>query len=368
MHRPSLFSIQRRSEPGAAPGTLIAPNEAEASVIDVFSFDRQTCFEEKNVGIDAVHASQTRSEITWVNITGLRDTDLIVQVADIFGLHRLALEDVLNVHQRPKVEEFEDHLFIVVRMIAEPGSTDTEQVSIFLGTNFVISIQETSGDCFDPVRARIRRSTGRLRSSGADYLAYALIDATIDGYFPVLESLGEELEQLEDSIVASPQPALVGELHSLKRLFLSLRRAIWPHREMLSTLSREEHVLLDRETIPYLRDCYDHTIQLMDIVETYREIASGLMDVHISSVSARLNEIMKVLTIIATLFMPLGFIASLYGMNFDRSVSVWNMPELGWRLGYPFALMLMGGCAAVLIIYFWRSGWLGAGDRNVRRQ
>lgn len=363
MRKPSLFSIQRRSEPGAPPGTLIPPSEAEASVIDVFSFDRDRCVEQKDVGIDAVAASQAREGVTWVNLTGLGDTDLIVKVADIFGLHKLALEDVMNVHQRPKVEEFEDHLFIVVRMIAAPESTETEQVSIFLGTNFVLSIQETAGDCFDPVRARIRRSTGRLRSSSADYLAYALIDATIDGYFPVLEGLGEELEQLEDAIVANPQPALVRDLHNLKRLFLSLRRAIWPHRELLSMLSREEHVLLERETRLYFRDCYDHTIQLMDIVETYREIASGLMDVHISSVSARLNEIMKVLTIIATLFMPLGFIASLYGMNFDRSVSAWNMPELGWRLGYPFALMLMGGCAAGLIIYFWRSGWLGDRDR-----
>jgi len=218
------------------------------------------------------------------------------------------------------------------------------------------------------VRARIRRAGDRLRTSGADCLAYPLIDATVDGYFPILESLGEELERLEDSIVANPQPALIGALHDMKRLFLSLRRAIWPHRELLSTLARQEHVLLDQETRLYLRDCYDHTIQLMDIVETFREISSGLMDVHISSVSARLNEIMKVLTIISTLFMPLGFIASLYGMNFDRSVSGWNMPELGWRLGYPFALMLMGGCAAGLLVYFWRSGWLSDRDRRVRRK
>ena len=366
MRKPRVFSIRRRSEPGASPGTLIAPREAEAPLIDVFSFNKNTCVEHTDVSIDAIKAIRSQRGITWVNLTGLGDADLIVDIAEIFGLHVLALEDVLNVHQRPKVEEFEDHLFIVVRMIAAPGSTETEQVSIFLGQNFVISIQETAGDCFDPVRARIRKAGGRLRNSGADYLAYALIDAIIDGYFPILEGLGEELERLEDAIVANPQPALVGALHDMKRLFLSLRRAVWPHRELLSTLAREEHVLLDRETRLYFRDCYDHTIQLMDIVETYREIASGLMDVHISSVSARLNEIMKVLTIIATVFMPLGFIASLYGMNFDRSASGWNMPELGWRLGYPFALMLMGGCAAGLLVYFWRSGWLGDKNRRSR--
>ena len=364
MRKPSAFSIRRRSEPGAAPGTLIASSEAEAPVIDVISFDSGRFVEYKNAAIDTIKAMRAQGDNTWVNLTGLGDTDLIVQIAEIFGLHVLALEDVLNVHQRPKLEEFEDHLFIVVRMIAAPESTETEQVSIFLGKDFVISIQERAGDCFDPVRARIRKPKGRIRNSGADYLAYALIDATIDGYFPILESLGEKLEDLEDAIVANPQPTLVGALHDMKRLFLSLRRAIWPHRDLLSTLAREEHPLLDRETRLYLRDCYDHTIQLMDIVETYREIASGLMDVHISSVSARLNEIMKVLTIIATVFMPLGFIASLYGMNFDRGVSGWNMPELGWRLGYPFALTLMGGCAAGLLIYFWRNGWLSNRDRR----
>lgn len=364
MRKPKVFSIRRLSEPGAPPGTVIAPREAEASIIDIFSFDRETCAEHRNVGVESVEAIRSQKGITWVNITGLGNTELIVRVAEIFGLHKLALEDVMNVHQRPKVEEFEDHLFIVVRMIAAPGPAETEQVSIFLGRDFVISLQERAGDCFDPVRARIRKSMGRLRNSGADYLAYALIDATIDGYFPVFEDLGERLEQLEEAIVTNPQPALIGDLHNMKRLFLSLRRAVWPHRELMSTLAREEHVLLESETQLYLRDCYDHTIQLMDIVETYREIASGLMDVYISSVSARLNQIMKVLTVIATLFMPLGFIASLYGMNFDRNVSSWNMPELGWQFGYPFALLLMAGCAASLLFYFRRNGWLGNRDRH----
>jgi magnesium transporter len=255
----------------------------------------------------------------------------------------------------------------VVQMIADSTSTDTEQVSIFLGDRFVLSFQEQPGDCFDLVRARIHNDTSRLRSRGADYLAYALIDAVTDGYFPVLERLGEDLEDLEDAIVSDPQPESARMLHDLKRQFLSLRRAVWPHRELLSTLTRDEHGLLQRETRLYLRDCYDHAVQLMDLLETYREIASGLMDVYASSVNVKLSEIMKVLTVIATVFMPLGFIASLYGMNFDRTASAWNMPELGWRFGYLFSLGLMAGCVVFLLYYFRRRGWLNRSRRPKRR-
>ena len=360
MGRPRLFSIRRRSKPGAAPGTLIAPSGAPAPIIDVFAYSKHACVEHENVGVETLQEVRARPGVTsWVNVTGLGDTELIEKIAEEFGLHQLALEDVLNVHQRPKMEEFDDHMFIVVRMVADAGLTDTEQISIFLGEDFVLSIQEKSGDCFNPVRSRLRSGTSRLRSRGADYLAYALVDAVIDGYFPVLESLGEKLEELEDAIVSNAKPESIGSLHDMKRQFLSLRRAVWPFRELLSALTREEYRLLHQDTRLYLRDCYDHAVQLMDLLETYREIASGLMDVYISSASAKLGEIMKVLTIIATVFMPLGFIAGLYGMNFDRSISAWNMPELGWRLGYPFALALMAGCAAGLIVIFWRSGWLG---------
>jgi magnesium transporter len=368
MGRPRLFSIRRRSKPGAAPGTLIAPAGASPPIIDILAHSKDTCVERENAGIDLVQEIRAQQSVTWVNVTGLGDTGLIEQIAEVFGLHQLALEDVLNVHQRPKLEEFEDHLFIVTRMVAQPDSTDTEQVSIFLGKDFVLTLQEKEGDCFAPVRSRLRNGTSRLRSRGADYLAYALIDAVIDGYFPALESLGEELEQLEDIIVSYPQPESVGSLHDMKRRFLSLRRAVWPYRELLSALSRGEHRLLHRETRLYLRDCYDHVAQLMDLLETYREIASGLMDVYLSSASAKLGEIMKVLTIIATVFMPLSFITSLYGMNFDRRISVWNMPELGWRLGYPFSLALMAACAAVMIGYFWRKGWLGNRGSTAHRR
>lgn len=368
MARPRIFSIRRRSAPGAAPGTLISPVEAGTPRIDVFAFGKEGCVEHSDVDLETVQLIRTKHDVAWINVTGLGDTGLLSEIAGAFGVHQLALEDVLNVHQRPKIEEFEKLVFIVVQMVADSVSTDTEQVSIFLGEGFVLSFQEQPGDCFDLVRARIRNDASRLRSRGADYLAYALIDAVTDGYFPVLERLGEDLENLEDAIVSDPRPESARMLHDLKRQFLSLRRAVWPHRELLSTLTRDEHGLLQRETRLYLRDCYDHAVQLMDLLETYREIASGLMDVYASSVNVKLSEIMKVLTVIATVFMPLGFIASLYGMNFDRRVSAWNMPELGWRFGYPFALILMVACAAGMIGYFWRSGWLGDGARRAERK
>lgn len=358
MARPRLFSIRRRSLPGAPPGTLIAPSDAHAPVVDVVAYTADGFVEHGNVGVETIRETREQHAVTWVNLTGLADADALVTIGKVFGLHHLALEDVLNTHQRPKVEEFDDYLFVVVRMIAAPGSTETEQVSIFIGKDYVLSVQEKVGDCFETVRERIRKGKGTVRARGADYLGYALIDAVVDAYFPVLEALGEDLEQLEDTVIGNATAASIGSLHNMKRDFLNLRRAIWPHREMLNTLVREENPLLARDTQVYLRDSYDHTVQLMDIVETYREIASDLVDVYLSSVSAKLNETMKVLTVIATVFMPLGFIASLYGMNFDRSVSGWNMPELGWRMGYPFALAVMAISAIGMIVYFWRKGWL----------
>jgi magnesium transporter len=306
--------------------------------------------------------------VTWVDVQGLGDVETVRALGDRFDLHGLALEDVINVHQRPKVELYENHVFIVTRMVGGPatdgGGADTEQVAMFLGADFLLTFQERSGDCFEPVRERLRHAGGRIRAARADYLAYTLIDAVIDGYFPVLEGYGERVERLEDAVTARPDAALVAQIHALKRDLLTLRRAIWPQREMVNALIRDESSLVAEPTRLYLRDCYDHAIQLMDMIETYREIASGLVDLHLSSFSARLNEVMKVLTIIATIFIPLSFITGLYGMNFDPSASRWNMPELGWRYGYPFALGLMGVVAIGLLVYFRRKGWIGGRDRR----
>jgi magnesium transporter len=360
VRRPRLSGIKRRTEPGAVPGTLAPPPEAPKPVIDVIAYGEGEDFVERTgVTLAEITKLLERYPVVWINVTGLGEIRIIEQIGDKFGLHRLSLEDVVNVHQRPKVEVFEDHLFLVVRMVQVEDEADTEQVSMFLGKGYLLTFQEKTGDCFNPVRKRIRRLKGRIRSAGADYLCYALIDAVVDGYFPVLEHYGEKLELLEDRVVEAPRAEQVRELHECKRHLLLLRRAIWPQREMINTLIRDDHQLISKTTKPYLRDCYDHAIQLMDIVETFREIASGLLDIYISSTSAKLNEIMKVLTIIATIFIPLGFIASLYGMNFDRMASPWNMPELGWRYGYPLALLLMLAVAGGLIWYFWRKGWLG---------
>jgi magnesium transporter len=266
---------------------------------------------------------------------------------------------VTDVHQRAKVESFEGYIYIVARIIQPGDELETEQLSLFFGKNFVLTFQEYAGDHFDPVRKRLRENKGRVRSS-PDYLGYALLDAAIDAYFPLLEQYGERLEDLEDEIVVRPSRALIGRIHSVKKDFLTIRRAVWPLREALTVLYREPTPLVAEDTRLYLRDCYDHAVQLIDLLENYREIASSFTDAYLSSLGMKTNEVMKVLTIIATIFIPLSFIAGLYGMNFQTDRSPYNMPELAWRYGYPFALLLMTLTAGGLLLFFWRRGWLGS--------
>jgi magnesium transporter len=351
------LSFHRRSGPGAIPGTLTAPRNAAATRIDVVAYSDEELFEEADTSLERVAELRGQYKVLWIDISGLSDVSAIEQLGEHFNLHRLALEDVFNVHQRPKCDEFDDHLFLVARMAERGKHLETEQLVAFLGKDFLITVQEHPGDCFDPIRKRIKDKRGRIRRAGNDYLFYALLDAIIDDYFPVLEELGDTLDAIEDRVIAKPHPQHVRELHDLKRDLLVLRRAVWPHREMINSILRDENQLFEERTRLYLRDGYDHTIQLMDIIETYREIASGLVDVYISSMSAKLNEIMKVLTVIATIFMPLGFIASYFGMNFDTK-SPWNMPELGWRFGYIYAVVLMLLSAAGMLWYFARNGWI----------
>ena len=359
---------KRRVPPGASPGTLVADPTAFQPTVRLIAYGPDD-LEEVEIGdLQELEPLIGKHAVTWIDIIGLGNLDLIRRLGEMFKLHGLALEDVVNLHQRPKLEDYAEHAFIVTRMIEDGPSPTPEQVSMFLGERFLLTFQERPGDCFEPVRARLRSSRGQIRSRRADYLAYALLDAVIDGYFPVLEALGERLEVLEDRVITRPADMEAAQIHEIKRELLLLRRAIWPQREMVNALSRETSPYVTDQTRPYLRDCYDHTIQLMDIVETYREIATGLVDVYLSSVSTRLNEIMKVLTIIATIFIPLGFITGIYGMNFDRGASPWNMPELGWYWGYPVVVALMAVLALWMLYYFYRKGWiLGSGKRNSRR-
>jgi magnesium transporter len=353
---------RKRTPVGAPPGTLVPDPASRPTRIAYFSYDKSGLVEKAAATPGELAEAIGGHAVVWVDVHGLADLDLIARLGDTFGLHRLAIEDVVNVHQRPKLEEYDDHLFIVTRMLEDPGSTATEQLSIFLGAGYVLTFQERPGDVFEPVRKRLRQHKGRLRELGADYLAYSLIDAVIDGYFPSLEHRGEILEELEDRVVSDPRADHVSSIHQMKRDLLELRRAVWPQREMLSLLMRVQPPLVTAPTQVYLRDCYDHTFQLIDMIETYREIASSLIEIHLSSLSYKMNEIMKVLTIIATIFIPLSFVTGLYGMNFDPKASPWNMPELGWTFGYPFALAVMAAIAAGLLYFFWRRGWLGKED------
>jgi magnesium transporter len=316
-----------------------------------FSPDRVV---EKNIeDVQSVRSFVGQWPVTWINVAGLGDLSVITQLGDIFNLHRLALEDVLNAHQRPKVEQYREYVYIVVRVVKDAEKFSSEQISIFLGRNFVLSFQERAGGHFDPVMERIREGSGRMRTAGTDHLAYALIDACIDCFFPVMERFGEAVESLEDVIVTQPGRQLIAQIHEMRQGLLTMRRVAWPLREAMGVLYREPMALIDEEERFYLRDCYDHMVQIIDLLENYRDVTSGLMEVYLTSISNRTNEIMKLLTIITAIFVPMSWIAGIFGMNFV------NMPELQWRWGYAYAWGLMLGVALALIIYFRRKGWLG---------
>lgn len=356
-HRHPRF--RRQTKPGAMPGTVLSTAGAAKPKIYVMAYGPDKLVEQQVS--DPAEASSIRVShaVTWINVDGVGDAATIKQFGEVFHLHSLALEDVVNTHQRAKVEAYDDHLFIVVRIASySEQQLETEQVSIFLGKDYVLTFQEDrEGDCFEPVRQRLRQATGRIRSVGADSLAYALIDAAIDGYFPVVDHFADYLDALEDDITTHARPATIGKLHAIRNDFLLLRRCVRPHREALNELIRDEHPLIKNDTRLFLRDCYDHTVQLIDLLEVYRESCSDLRDYYLSIVSNRMNEIMKVLTIIATIFIPLSFIAGVYGMNFDTH-SNWNMPELRWKYGYVFAWSVMLIVAAGLVGFIRRKGWL----------
>ncbi|MBX3411927.1 MAG: magnesium/cobalt transporter CorA [Pirellulales bacterium] len=361
MHRRKRKArFQRRTQPGALPGSVVVDPLAKSPKLHLLSYGSDRC-EERMLGkVSEAREYLDKYPVTWINVEGLGDATIIGQVGEMFGLHRLALEDVVNVHQRAKVEEYRDHLFIVTRIPRQNAHFDSEQVSIFLGKNYVVSFLEDPGDCFEQVRQRVRAGQGHARVAGPDYLAYALIDAAVDAYFPVLEHQGDRLDTLEDLMLAKPSAQTIRDLHGSKSILRSMRRVLWPQREALNVLVRDHSSLVRDETRVYFRDCYDHTVQLIDLLEVDRERCADLLDLYLSNASNRLNEVMRVLTVISTLFIPLTFIVGIYGMNFNTKTSPWNMPELEWYYGYPLVWLTMIVVVVGQFIFFVRKGWIGS--------
>jgi magnesium transporter len=355
-----LLNFHKRHPPaGAPPGTLVFPEERRSASVRVTVYSPDTLEERSGVPVDEIPAHVTGDRVAWIDVCGLGDEPVLRRLAEIFDIHPLALEDVVNVPQRPKAEAYDQHHLVITRM-ARPaeGFLDVEQVSLFIGSHYLLTIQEREGDVFDPVRARIRSGKGLMRRSGPDYLAYALIDAVLDGYYPVLEHLGDRLQAIEDRILNETRPSSQRSIHRIRRDLLVLRRAVWPQREAIGALVREESELITPRVRQYLRDCLDHAVQILDVIDTYRELASSLMDTHMSTVGQRSNEVMKVLTIMASIFIPLTFLAGLYGMNFDY------LPELHYRWAYPALLALMLLVAVGMLLYFRRRQWLGNPDED----
>jgi magnesium transporter len=343
---------------GLSPGALvhIGKKKIEKARIRLVDYDETQLQEKEPKTIEECFPFKDLPTVTWVNVDGLHNISIMEKIGKHFGLHPLVLEDILNTEQRPKIEDFDDHIFVVLKMLYYDDGQDeigAEQISIILGSNFVLSFQERVGDIFDPLRERIRSAKGRVRKMGPDYLAYNLLDAIVDNYFVVLEKLGEQIEGMEEELVTNPTPKTLQTIHNLKREMIFLRKSVWPLREVVSRLERGESSLIKEATGIYLRDVYDHTIQVIDTVETYRDMLSGMLDIYLSSISNRMNQVMKVLTIIATIFIPLTFVAGIYGMNFEY------MPELKWHWFYPKAFWLvMLGVAALMLVYFRRKRWL----------
>lgn len=351
------------ADTGKLPGSLVASPDSVAPRVQVIAFNQEEMIEKELSDLNEINSILEKWQVTWVNIDGLGDVHTIGIIGQIFGLHPLALEDVLNPHQRSKLEQFADHYFFVIHMPRLAEELETEQVSIFFGRKFVVTFQEDiPHDCFDAVRQRIRKNRGLLHKYKADYLAYSLIDAVIDAYFPVLESCGEQLDEVEQGILLQPGRGIISRIHDIKRALLILRRTIWPQREAVNMLLREPIDFIEEETKFHLRDCYDHLVRLIDLIETYRERAADLMDLNFSTISNQMNEVIKVLTIMSTIFIPLTFISSIYGMNFNTEMSPLNMPELKWYFGYPFSLLLMFVIAVAMIVFFRLRGWIGSKD------
>ena len=342
--------------PGDMPGTIIVDADAPPPIIFLIDYNKTDVTRKQLNTPEECAPYLDKESVSWVDVQGLGCMDTLQRLGKVFDLHPLVLEDVVNVPERPKIEDYDDQLLIISRMVVPKERVCgfySEQVSLVLGKYYLLTVQEEpEHDCLEGVRSRIQKGKGIIRSSGADYLAYTLLDAIIDGFFPVLELYGDRIEELEEEVIINPTRKTLQKIYKIRRELLQLRRAIWPQRDAINSLIREGNDLISDDVRIYLRDCYDHAVQVMDMVETYRELASGLMDVYLSAVGNRMNEVMKLLTVVSAIFIPLTFIAGLYGMNFEY------MPELKWHWGYPICLVAMAAIACGLIFFFWRRGWL----------
>jgi magnesium transporter len=348
--------------PGTPPGTLVEHEAVEPGglTIHLVDYTASEFTERELVTPEECRPFLDKDSVTWIHLQGVTGKETMENIGELFGLHPLAMEDVLNKGQRPKIEEYEGQLFIVMMMLRKLNdATAAEQVSIFLGKNYIVSFHAGSNDPLEPLRHRLRKQVGHLRNSAADYLLYCILDLVIDQGYPVLEDYGEAVSEIEESLLThvATQDTLA-QIHRIRRELLLLRRSLWPQREIMNSLLRGGNVLINEGTLLYLRDCYDHVVQIMDLVETYRDMATNMVDVYLSSVSHRLNEIMRVLTLIATIFIPLTFVVGLYGMNFSHPDSPWAMPELHWYYGYPMVLLVMVAIVVGMVFYFRRKNWL----------
>ncbi len=353
----SKFIKRSSKKAGMSPGSLVHVGEQkiDKALISIMNYDPDRLEEKQLKRIDESYAYKDTPPVTWINIDGLHDVELIEKIGAHFGIHSLTLEDIVNTGQRPKVDDFEDYIYLVFKMLKFDDTTGhiaSEQVSLILGPHYLISFQEAAGDVFNFVRERIRKGRVRIRKSGPDYLAYALIDAVVDHYFLILEKIGEKIELFEDRVHSEPTPEVLQNIHALKREIIYFRKQVWPIREVLNVWQKTESPLMQEAHKVFISDVYDHTIQVIDTIESFRDIIGGMMDLYLSTLSNRMNEVMKVLTIMATIFIPLTFVAGIYGMNFKF------MPELEWKWSYPVLWILLIVIFLGMLLYFKRKKWL----------
>jgi len=339
----------------------IGNNEIQTTKIKIINYDTKNITETKITKPEECIPFKRKTTVSWINICGLRNIDMIEKICKSYNLHPLIIEDILDTEQRPKIDVFENYIFISMKLNLYDKNTKSlrvEQISLILGNNFVITFQEKPSDVFKPIHERLLNSKNKIRKLSADYLAYTIIDTVVDNYFYVIEAIGDVIEDIEENVIVGPTPETMRMIHTLKREIIFLRKSVWPLREIINNLQRKISPLISEETEFHFRDVYDHIIQVIDSVETYRDLLAGILDLYVSSISNRMNETMKVLTIFATIFIPLTFIAGLYGMNFNHAKSPFNMPELNWYFGYPFALGIMAIVAIVMLIFFKKKKWL----------